>query len=155
MNSCYQAYNNICDFIENPLRARLPEIPKHSIKLILPSFICSFTVSAVLSGGLVGLAAGTLAVVAHLIHSLITVGIEKLNAWTKARYETPTKSPKTQSHHYTYLLALGTTVCIGRGLGMAVNLKATFFLTVAFLVWELAAPPFLKTKTPLMGIVVA
>lgn len=150
----YSSYNRSCEVIERKIQSYCPVVPSNSVKLILPSFAYSFSVSTLLSGGniIIGFSSGILAIIAHVIHTMITAGIEKGHIFIKTRYETPKKTPKTQGHHYTYLLAVGTTLSIGKGIGLAINLKKTFYATVGLLLWEMASP-HLKIKTPIMGIV--
>lgn len=141
-------YNQICNPAQKLLTSYIPEVPKDTVKGLIRSFGYPFAVSSLLSGGnlLAGLSGGALGIFAHLVHATI------MTIFNKIKFYDPQHSQHHTSNrplHSIFLISWGSALYLGRGLGIAINVKASFFASLPFYIWNT-----FKLESPLIGIAV-
>lgn len=153
MSCFYAIFSNATRGIQSDLKLHIPEIPKDAVNGVIRSFACSFTVSALVSGGnpVAGLSGGALAILATAVHIAFMTGIKSLQAQLHHRFRKPIEPISFANRHCVFLLSWGGMLYLGDALGLAINNKASFFATIPLI---LANNTLASAKTPIMGMIV-
>lgn len=118
---------------------------KQIITPFLYSFAVSFGVSLLVSRGnpIAALQSGALSTLAVIINIFSC----KVFTLICKKYKI---NPPQIANHSAYVLSIGSSLFLGHQMGMLINLKATFFASVIFYIWDV-----LETKKlPVMGTIV-
>lgn len=144
-------YERPCNYCQDFFESYIPEISEDFVKTSVKSFVYSFAVSTLFSGGnpISGLKGGALAVIATVIHVTCMTLMRNLNSYLSNLFNKPLTPIDSEGRHCAGMLAYCGTFYLGYILGLALNNKVTFFATIPFYIFNISTQ-----KTPISGIVI-
>ncbi len=147
----YSLYERPCNYCQIFFDSYIPEISQDFVKTSVKSFIYSFAVSTLFSGGnpISGLTGGFLATIATTVHATCMTLMRNFNIYLSSRFNKPLIPIDSEGRHCALLLAFGGTLYLGHALGLALNNKITFFATIPLYIFNLSTQ-----RTPISGIVI-
>lgn len=148
----YNLYEPTCSRWQAFLGSHIPELSQDFVKTSAINFMFSFAVSTICFDKSVasGLKGGAMAIIATTIHVTCMTLMRNLNIYYCKFLNKPHKSIDSEGKHCAMLMAFGGSLYFGHVLGLALNSKATFFVSV---------PSYIFTnnnrQTPIFGTVIA
>ncbi|MBA3721952.1 MAG: hypothetical protein H0W88_06090 [Parachlamydiaceae bacterium] len=162
-NGISNLFDRACDKGQSHLDLYVSNLPRDTFSQCAHNFMFSSSAGFIIAGWRPfvlstssqrrnALISGVLAVVATAVHALCMKGFKQLHNFYADRRSNRAISPISwEERHVAFIVGWGGTLCLADALGLAINAKASFFMTISLRILDIYQR---YPHTPVMGTIV-